>query len=135
MLYAGSTRPACSGSVGRLGLLLLLVLGLSSGCSSEPVLYGKAADIGVLRSTAVSLGEAPQHGHVVVEGEVGQVCKMGCWFYLLDDKTLRHVDLDLGSGFVIPNDSIGQRALVVGTLSSEKADRSLQAETVVLFRP
>lgn len=69
----------------------------------------------------------------VVRGQLGEVCKMGCWFYLLGDKSLRRVELDLSSGFVIPPDSAGRDAVVAGRLSAKGPEGRFKAETVVLY--
>jgi hypothetical protein len=68
-----------------------------------------------------------------VEGEIGEVCPMGCWFYLLGAKDMVYVELDLASGFVIPKNSRGKRAVVRGTVQGTGAERRLKAGTVVVY--
>jgi len=103
-----------------------------SSCASDPVVYGESASVAALEERAVAVSALPAAGPVVVRGEVGQVCKMGCWFFLLDPTGLQRIELDLATGFVIPPDSIGKEAIVAGTLRTKASQRVLQADTVIL---
>jgi len=108
------------------GLLLTL-----TACRSEPALYGTPADPSALARAVQPLG-ADTEGTIVLRGTVGQVCDAGCWFYLLDAKSLLFVQLDLATGLTIPTDSQGQPVLVKGRLVDEAGQRVLHAETVIL---
>lgn len=108
--------------------LLALIL---AGCGRDAV-YGEPADAAALKREAVTFSAALPAGRHVVSGQVGEVCPMGCWFYLLVDSSLVYVQLDLESGFVIPRSSKGKQAVVRGELTGEGPERKLKAETVVL---
>ncbi len=112
------------------GLLLAVLL---TACTRSPQVYGEAAEPTALRDSARVLEGAPTDGEVTVSGVVGEVCPMGCWFYLLGESSMVYVDLDLGSGFVIPKDSSGRKAVVRGRLSGDGAGTRLKAQTVVLY--
>ena len=115
-------------------LLILLVIGLLlPACTPAPDLYGKPASIKHLEQQAAPLRTLSVGAPAVVRGQLGEVCKMGCWFYLLGDSGLRRVELDLSSGFVIPPDSAGREALVAGSLTAEGPEGRIVAETVVLY--
>ena len=96
-------------------------------------MYGKVVEPTAIRDQATTLDAAPSSGEVTVSGAVGEVCPMGCWFYLLGEKSMVYVELDLGSGFVIPKDSAGRRAVVQGSLRGEGPQKRLKAETVMLY--
>lgn len=109
------------------------------GCGTKPpILYGAAAP--GLQELAVDLDLALQahgpnvvEGNVVVRGSIGQVCDQGCWFYLLGDKGLVYVKLDLGAGLVIPIDSKGKQAVVAGRFQGDGAERKLLGESVLIY--
>lgn len=94
-------------------------------------MVGGPADPAALAREAVVLDDDTL-GPVVVRGTVGQVCDMGCWFYLLDEASLIFVQLDLKTGLSIPTDSQGEPVLVKGRIVDEAGQRVLHAETVVL---
>ena len=71
-------------------------------------------------------------GPIVLRGTVGKVCDSGCWFYLLDEKSVLFVQLDLATGLAIPTESTGQTVLVKGRLADEAGQRVLHAQTVIL---
>jgi hypothetical protein len=102
------------------------------GCSQEWVLYGDEADLGSLRTEAkgVSEGIAQKTGELIVQGEIGEVCDVGCWFYLVDEQEILFVRRDLNSVFVIPGDSSGREAVVSGKLGGEGETQELVATTV-----
>ena len=110
---------------------LLVVLALA-GCGRD-TLYGAAADVSELKDEAVAWDLSLPEGGITVAGEIGEVCPMGCWFYLLGSKDMVYVELDLASGFVIPKNSRGKRAVVRGTLQGTGAERRLKAGTVVVY--
>ena len=117
--------------------LACLVLALW-GCRGEPeaTRYGAPADAAALRRAArpvSSLAKAIPAEPVVLSGEVGRICKMGCWFYLQDEREMLYVSLDLEGGFVIPTDSTGARAVVRGQIEGSGGDRELRARTVLLY--
>jgi len=122
-------------------LTLLLCLACSKGDSS-PHLYGSGAERSLLEKEAVVLDEvlvdAERSGPVVVQGEIGQVCDLGCWFYLLGQRGVLYVKMDLDSGLVIPGSSVKKRAIVRGVLQSEgesktSQGRRLLAEQVLIY--
>jgi hypothetical protein len=102
------------------------------GCSQEWVLYGEEADLASLRSEAMNVSEgiAQMTGVVTVQGEIGEVCDVGCWFYLVDESELLFVRRDLKTTFVIPEDSTGREAVVSGQLGGEGETLELAATTV-----
>jgi len=112
---------------------LLLWVGLLTGCGASPQIYGVAVDPVTIRQEASPLGVAMTEKQVTVSGTVGEVCPMGCWFYLLGETSMVYVELDLGAGFVIPKDSGGRQAVVRGRVRVEDAAMRLKAETVVLY--
>ncbi len=114
-------------------LLPLLLLVVLAACKPDPDVYGAAADVSALEAQATTLAAAPAAGPATVRGVIGEVCRMGCWFYLLDEEDLTYVDLDLGAGFVIPPDSSGRRVVVAGRLEGAGAERKLDADTVILY--
>jgi len=122
-------------------LLLLLGLACSKGDSS-PHLYGPGAERSLLEKEAVVLDEVlvdgARSGPVVVQGEIGQVCDQGCWLYLLGQRGVLYVKLDLDSGLVVPISSTKKRAIVRGVLQSEGESkthqgRRLLAEQVLIY--
>ena len=121
--------PSQGSSTGHLwsGVFLCVL----AACSTTPSIIGTPADPAALARQVEPL--SPDHiGDVVLRGTVGQVCDAGCWFYLLDEKNLVFVQLDLASGLVIPTDSQGEPVLVKGTIRDESGQRVLHAETIVL---
>ncbi len=95
-------------------------------------MYGLDRAVTDLEAQAVSVAEAPERGSTVLRGEVGQVCTQGCWFYLMDPTSMLYVELDLGTGLIIPRDSLGKEALVAGELVGEGPERRLDGATVAL---
>jgi hypothetical protein len=114
------------------GVLLFLCL---SACGGGPKIYGASASEQDLEHLAVDLDKGLQSplNEVVVRGEIGQVCDQGCWFYLLGQKGMVYVKLDLGRGLVIPVDSKGKKAVVAGKFEGEGEARKLVGETVLLY--
>ncbi len=108
-------------------------MGLVTACGGSPQIYGVEVDPAVIRQEARPLQSSLAEAEVTLSGTVGEVCPMGCWFYLLGDAAMVYVELDLGSGFVIPKDSAGRQAVVRGRLRLEDAAMRLKAETVVLY--
>jgi len=114
----------------------LLVFGvLLQGCGGGPVLYGATASAKDLENLAVDLDKGLQapFPEVIVRGEIGQVCDQGCWFYLLGQKGMVYVKLDLSGGLVIPTDSKGKTAVVSGKLQGESEGRKLVGETILIY--
>ncbi|MEE2751371.1 MAG: DUF4920 domain-containing protein [Myxococcota bacterium] len=111
----------------------LLWLWLITACGGSPQVYGVAVDPEEVRQEAKPLKSGLSETEVTLSGTVGEVCPMGCWFYLLGDTDMVYVELDLGSGFVIPKDSAGRPAVVRGRVRLEDAALRLKAETVVLY--
>ena len=68
--------------------------------------------------------------NVVVQGEVGEVCEVGCWFYLMDAQSVVLVHRGPGQTFVIPQDARGRQALVRGQLEGEGRSLELAARSV-----
>lgn len=109
----------------------LVVLALA-GCGRD-TLYGAAGEVSELKGSAVAWVGSHPEGEITVQGEIGEVCPMGCWFYLLGATEMVYVELDLASGFVIPKNSRGKRAVVRGTVQGTGAERRLKAGTVVVY--
>ena len=116
------------------GLLPFWLLLQSCG-GSGPTLYGADASAKDLEHLAVDLDKGLQAAfpEVVVRGEIGQVCDQGCWFYLLGQKGILYVKLDLSKGLVIPTDSKGKTAVVSGVLQGEAEERKLVGETILIY--
>ncbi len=109
------------------------LLGLAlMGCGG-PSTYGAAEDVAELKAQAVAWEASLPEGGITVDGEIGEVCPLGCWFYLLGAQDMVYVELDLASGFVIPKNSKGKRAVVRGTVQGTGAERRLKAGTVVVY--
>ena len=102
-------------------------------CGGSPQIYGAVVDPAAIRQEASPLKSSLAGSEVTLSGTVGEVCPMGCWFYLLGETDMAYVELDLGSGFVIPKDSAGRSAVVRGHLGLEDATLRLKAQTVVLY--
>ena len=115
-------------------LALLLFLACSTG-TNGPHLYGDGADRGLLEKEAVALDEVlvdeARSGPVVVKGEIGQVCDQGCWFYLLGQRGVVYVKLDLASGLVVPVSSAKKRVIVRGVLTSDAESNTTQGRRLV----
>ena len=113
-----------------LGLALLAFTFV--GCQKEWVLYGVESDIRSMQEEAIGVsdGVAQKTGPVTVSGEIGEVCEVGCWFYLIDEEDLLFVRRDLSLSFVIPRDSTGRKAVVMGSLEGEGEALELVAQTV-----
>jgi hypothetical protein len=115
-----------------------MAVGCGTGWESYGEAAGEEAEALLARARGVeSLAEEGPAGpaggtRVVLRGRVGEVCHMGCWFYLVDEKDLVYVKLDMGTGFVIPPDSAGAEAVVLGTLRGSGAEREIKAERVLL---
>ena len=102
------------------------------GCDSGWTQYGEATDIDSLQAEAmgVSAGLSQGAGAVVVKGQIGEVCDVGCWFYLMDDESLVLVHRGPGQTFVIPQDARGRQAVVQGHLEGEGESLQLAARSV-----
>ncbi len=109
-----------------------LVVWVLAGCGGD-TLYGAAAEVGELKGAAVAWEASHPEGEITVKGEIGEVCPMGCWFYLLGKGDMVYVELDLERGFVIPKKSKGKQAVVKGTVRGTGAERRLKAGTVVVY--
>ena len=103
-----------------------------AGCGTGKV-YGTDADPDGLKAEAEAFRGDLGNGVATVRGEVGEVCPMGCWFYLLGPSDMIYVELDLATGFVIPKNSQGKQVVVKGTLKGTATERRLKADTVLLF--
>ena len=88
-----------------------------------------------MQRTAVTVTNAVAQGvgEVTVEGELGVVCELGCWFYLLDDAEMIFVRREQGTGWTIQPDSSGLRAVAIGTLQGEGESLELAAGSVAVL--
>ena len=115
---------------------LVLPLWLAGCGGGDWTIYGEPAEVDALLSRVQDLGEIstpPPSVPVVLEGTVGTVCDMGCWFYLLDESDMIYVKLDLASSFVIPPDAMGRKVIIEGTLRGDPPETLLKANTVLLY--
>lgn len=106
------------------------------GCSRGPVVLGEQEGVEALEEVAQDLDDALRsttQGAVILRGRIGQVCKEGCWFYLLGESGVLYVKLDLTEGLVLPPESEGKDAMVRGVLQTVDGAQSLVGETVVLY--
>ena len=113
----------------------ILPLWLAACGGGDWTVYGVPAEVDALRSRVQDLREIPSPPPttpVVLEGTVGTVCDMGCWFYLLDESDMIYVKLDLTSSFVIPSDAMGRKVIIRGTLEGDP-ETLLRADTVLLY--
>jgi len=77
---------------------------------------------------------------VTLEGVLGHVCDMGCWFFLTDPDARTesgqpvkiYIDLQGGAVFTIPNTSAGKRAVVQGRVAKNNNGWKLIGRGVVL---
>ena len=94
-------------------LCRLVAVVLLTGCERNWVQYGREANLQQMQRTAVTVTNAVAQGvgEVTVEGELGVVCELGCWFYLLDDAEMIFVRREQGTGWTIQPDSSGLRAV------------------------
>lgn len=77
---------------------------------------------------------------VTLEGVLGHVCDMGCWFFLTDPDARTesgqpvkiYIDLQGGAVFTIPNTSAGKRAVVQGRVAKNNNGWKLVGRGVVL---
>jgi hypothetical protein len=101
-------------------LLLFLAL-LALGCGGVHT-YGdmsrEAVDVdlaGLLDAPELHLGQA-----VRVAGPVAQVCQeMGCWFEIASGDRRLMIDLQMGTGFTVPEGAAGMWAIIVGPFVRE----------------
>ena len=127
MNIVGYTKPMIS-------KVLLLGLGGLLGCGSNPIIYGDTVSFESLKEEAVTLAEArSSEGPVTVTGEIGRVCDMGCWFYLMGESDMVYVKLDLAVGLVIPTDSEGKQVLALGEFQGEGSSAEFRASTLALY--
>jgi hypothetical protein len=111
--------------------LLGIGLGLI-GCSREWALYGEEVELPGLQSRALSVsdGVSQKTGEVIVAGEIGEVCSIGCWFYLIDDEEMLFVRRHKRTNLTVPTDSSGRDAVVKGVLKGEGETLELEATSV-----
>lgn len=77
---------------------------------------------------------------VTLEGVLGHVCDMGCWFFLTDPDARTesgqpvkiYIDLQGGAVFTIPNTSSGKQAVVQGRVAKNNNGWKLIGRGVVL---
>ena len=114
---------------------LLLHLALLPACERNWVQYGKEASLEEMQSNAISVSETVSlgSGEVTVEGRLGEVCELGCWFYLLDDAELIFVRRERGTGWAIEPGSSGLRAVARGALQGEGEGLELAARSVAVL--
>jgi hypothetical protein len=114
-----------------IGWLLVMLVGCSE---PSPALLGGTLDLEAFEAQKVpvdTVRSAQDGEELVLEGQVGKVCKAGCWFYLQNDAHMLYVDV-LGD-FKVPLEATTRRALVKGRVSGDGGARILQATRVALF--
>ena len=86
----------------------------------SPMVYGelREPDGGLTPLSEITADPAHYEGRVVLtEGEVQRVCKKrGCWLELADSSGARAFIPMAGHSFTVPMDSVGETALVEGTV-------------------
>ncbi len=121
----------------RYGVLIGLVLGLLGGCSDPaPALLGGTIDLADFESRKAPVDKvrgAKAGDELVLEGQVGKVCKAGCWFFLQNEEHVVYVDV-LGD-FKVPVEATKRRAMVKGRVSGDGGSRIFEATRVALFPP
>jgi hypothetical protein len=121
--------------IGSRAVLLALPVALGAcGCRSAPLRLG---DLPTARVATISeICSKPKRfaGETVeLRGRVTRVCQhVGCWLYVADQHAELYVDLQNGLRFVVPRDSSGRQARVVGTVEVNSGDPVIVARGVEL---
>ena len=113
------------------GVLLLLVCGCSD---PAPQLFGGSIDVAAFeeeKTTLAAVQSGKDGDHVIVEGQVGKVCKAGCWFFL--ESADHVVYVDVVGDYKVPLEATAKRAIVKGRISGDGGSRILEATRVALF--
>jgi hypothetical protein len=135
-----SDRRTPTGATLRQARILLAALpaaAWAAGCAPHaPERFGTSLPT----ATRLSASEIETRGHsldgkpVATTGRITRVCQhVGCWFYVTDGRSELYVDLEGGRRFVIPMNSAGRRAEVVGTVRTDHSEARLIARGVTLW--
>jgi hypothetical protein len=120
-------RPPLGGQDISMPRLFIMTLCLLAGCETQravteaaPQIYGqlRQANGSVTPLAQIAADPTRYEGKEIrTEGEIQRVCqKRGCWLELADSSGARVFVPMAGHAFVVPMDSMGERALVEGTV-------------------